>query len=149
MTTKLQVYWDGQCPFCAAISSRLPFFDEHRRIELVDYNNPEVAATALPRFSFDDLNTEMHVAMPNGTWRIGYWGWSAVLAELPKFKWFARIMNLPIFADIGPKAYRWIADHRLVISKALGLPPPCDSTGACRIPSAPNKVPASHVGSAS
>jgi predicted DCC family thiol-disulfide oxidoreductase YuxK len=132
----ITIYWDGECAFCAALAERLGRFDTNRRLRLVDYRRPDIAATALPRFTFADLDAEMHALMPDGTWRIGYYAWSAALGRLPALSWLGWIMDWALFADIGPKIYRWIADRRLLISRIAGLPAPCGEGGSCRLPRA-------------
>ena len=128
------VYWDGECPFCSALADRLRSWDTARLLHLVDYHDSSVAEGALPRFSLADLDTEMHARLPDGTWRIGYFAWAAVLKQLPTWRFIGRIMEMAIFADIGPKFYRWVAGRRLQISKILGLPEPCTRDSACRLP---------------
>jgi predicted DCC family thiol-disulfide oxidoreductase YuxK len=128
------VFWDGQCPFCAAVATRMLRFDTEHALRLVDYHDAGIAATAWPRFTAADLDREMHAYLPDGTWRIGYFAWAVVLKRLPKWRLLGRIMELPVFADAGPKAYRWFANRRLLVSKLLGLPAPCPTDGSCRLP---------------
>ena len=128
------VYWDGRCPFCAAIAAQLRRIDTENSLRLVDYHDPAVAATALPRFTFEELHSEMHTLMPDGTWRVGYFAWAAVLRQLPKWRFLGRLMDFALLADIGPKVYGFLAKRRLTISKALGLPAPCTDGEACRLP---------------
>jgi predicted DCC family thiol-disulfide oxidoreductase YuxK len=130
----ITVYWDGQCPFCAALAERLRQYDTEQALRLVDYHDASVAATALPRFSVADLDREMHASLSDGTWRIGYFAWAAVLIRLPRWRLLGHIMEAAIFADIGPKLYRWVAARRLTLSRLLGLPAPCTHASACRLP---------------
>ena len=130
---EITVYWDGQCPFCSAMKERLAAFDTRRTLLFVDLNDPEIAATAAARFTRSELVDEMRVRMPDGTWRTGYFAWAAALRALPALAWFGTLMQLWVFADIGPKVYRWVANHRYLISQALRLPSPCNPNDACRI----------------
>jgi len=130
---KLVVYWDGQCPFCSAIKQRFSALDTTHRLNFVDMNDPAVAETAAPRFTPAELTEEMRVKMPDGTWRTGFFAWAAVLRTLPLLRWLGILMQSWLLADIGPKAYRWTADHRYAISRLLRLPAPCAPDGSCRI----------------
>ncbi len=132
-TRGLTIYWDAHCPFCSAVKSRMLKFDANRELNFVDMNDPAVASTALPRFSSADLNHEMHVLLPDGTWRTGYFAAAVILLRLPAWSFLGRLMSVWVFADIGPKLYRWVAEHRYGISTLLRLPTPCDASGSCRI----------------
>jgi predicted DCC family thiol-disulfide oxidoreductase YuxK len=130
---EVNVYFDGQCGFCRASSAKLLQLDRSHRLKMLDYNDPEVAATAEPRFRTEDLAREMHVRMPDGTWRIGFAAWAAVLSVLPATAWLGWLMKCPLVSEPGRVFYRWFASRRLQISRLLGLPAPCGPNGACRI----------------
>jgi len=133
MADRLTVYFDGQCPMCRAGAERFKHFDAGDRLRFVNLHDPHWAAQAAPRFSADDLEREMYVRMPDGTWRAGYFAWAAILESLPAWGRLGRLMRLPLFYGVGPAFYRWVAAHRRQLSRALGLPPPCDADGVCRL----------------
>jgi predicted DCC family thiol-disulfide oxidoreductase YuxK len=118
---------------CLAGAARFQRFDSGHRLRFVDLHDPHWAAQAASRFSADDLNSEMRVQMPDGTWRTGYFAWAAILENLPVWRWLGRLMRFPLFYGVGPAFYRWVAARRLTISRTLGLPPPCDGNGVCRM----------------
>ena len=95
------------------LKSRFEPFDTHHRLEFIDLNDPMVAGTAAPRFTPEELVGSMRVRVPNGTWRSGYYAWAAILGVLPSWKWLGAMMNIWVFADIGPKVYAWIAGSSL------------------------------------
>lgn len=130
---EVEVYFDGQCGFCRAMAARLAALDRNNRLVLCDYNDPGAAASAMPRFTPADLAREMHVRLPDTTWRIGFAAWAAILAALPRTRLLGRLMQFPLAAAVGRPLYRWFARRRLQISKLLGLPAPCEPGGACRI----------------
>lgn len=127
------VYYDAACPFCVASMERVKRLDRAGRIEFVDLNTPEALAAAAPRFDAAALAEQMHVRMPNGTWRIGYEGWAHMMGALPGFAALAWLMKLPPVAQIGRPLYRWFAQRRYLVSKLLGLPAPCGTGAACPI----------------
>jgi len=133
----LIVYYDGACPFCTESMHRIKRLDTDGRLHFVDLNLPQAAADAAPRFTPKDLADEMHLQLPDGTWRIGFYAWAAIISVLPRLAWVSNIMLLPPIAEIGRSAYRLFASRRYLVSKLLGMPAPCDATGACKIPAGP------------
>jgi len=130
---RLLVYIDGQCPMCLAGAKRLEQFDKNGSLQIVDLHGTRWAEHAADRFSPEDLFDLMRVQLPDGTWRSGYFAWAAVFEELPSLHALGLLMRFPLLYGLGPSIYRWVADHRIVISRVLGLPDPCDENGACRI----------------
>lgn len=133
MSSHVIAYVDGQCPVCVAGVDWVRRFDRSGAVLFVDLHEPDWAARAAGRFSTEDLKTEMRVHMPDGTWRTGYFAWAAILDQLPALRIVGQLMTLPILYGIGPATYRWIADHRQLVSRILHLPPPCDENGVCRL----------------
>ena len=131
---KLTVYDDGNCPFCQWAQGWVERRDREHRLEFRDFNRPEVA-TETP-FAPLELGRRMYVRTPEGDWRIGYFGWIAVLAALPRWRWLAALMRVPPSRWAGPTVYQFIADHRYqfprFLLRWLGAPPPCDVN--CAVP---------------
>lgn len=126
--SQLEIFLDGSCPFCRAIQARVEKFDTAGRLRFVDYNDPLIAARApFPRARLDE---EMHVRTADGSWRVGYAGWVAVLRELPRLGWLGWLLGAPPIRWFGPAVYRWIARHRYRIP---GFPAPCHED-SCPIP---------------
>lgn len=127
------VYIDGECPMCVAGANRLRRFDTRRRIRFVNAHEPQWAERAADRFGARAVDGEMRAEMPDGTWRSGYFAWAVILSEMPKLRPFGLMMRFPLLYGVGPAVYKWVANHRLEISRALRLPPPCDENGVCRL----------------
>lgn len=126
--SKLEVFIDGSCAFCQAVRERVEKRDSRHRLEFMDYNDPVVAArTPFPR---EQLDAEMHVRKPDGTWAVGFGGWAAVLLELPRYKWLGWLFGAFPLQWIGPGIYRWVARHRY---RVPGFPPPCTNE-SCTMP---------------
>jgi predicted DCC family thiol-disulfide oxidoreductase YuxK len=131
--SRLIVYIDGECPMCREGAQQLEKFDTNDALRFVDLHDESWAERAAERFTPSDLFDIMRVEMPDGTWRSGYFAWGAVLERLPTWRGLGLLMRFPLFYGIGPSIYRWVADHRLLVSRLLRLPEPCDANGACRI----------------
>lgn len=132
---KLDVYYDGRCPFCVASRDRLIRVDTANRLNFIDFNQAGALDGVPDRFDSAALATQMHVRMPNGTWRVGYYACAAIVGVLPGLGVVGRLMLLPPVAEIGRRLYQIFAARRYAVSKILGLPAPCDSETACQIPS--------------
>jgi predicted DCC family thiol-disulfide oxidoreductase YuxK len=139
----LRVYYDGACPFCQGIKSRVARFDTRHRVDFMDYHHPATASEA--PFPEAALAAEMHACGSDGRWHIGYFAWAAILRELPAWKWLGWLMIMPPFRWFGPAIYRWIARRRYSL---FGLPVPCDEH-ACTLPQTARHNPATPTSIAS
>jgi predicted DCC family thiol-disulfide oxidoreductase YuxK len=117
---KLDIYLDGNCAFCQWSRARLEPWDRLGRLRFVDYNDPQVAASA--PFTLEELDREMHLRLPDGAWLAGFAAWVAILRVLPGFAWLGWLMERPPLRWIGPSFYRWIAAHRTLLP---GVPAAC------------------------
>lgn len=127
--TRLEVYTDGQCPLCRWTRARVEPLDRDHRLEWLDYHDPAALARAAPH-THKQLGEEMHVRLPDGSWRRGYDGWIAVLDVLPGRRWLASLLSIPPFTWLGPHFYKLVARRRYQI---FGIPPPCDDSGVCAV----------------
>ena len=127
------VYIDGECPMCVAGANRLRGFDTRRRVRFVNAHDPQWAERTAERFTPAQIRGAMLAEMPDGTWRSGYFAWAVIFAQMPALRWLGLAMQFPLLYGIGPAIYKVVADHRLEISRALRLPPPCDENGVCRL----------------
>lgn len=128
-TTTYDIFMDGSCSFCQWTRAKVAPYDSRSRLRFLDYNDPAVAAQS--PFSRQELDREMHVRTPDGTWKRGFEAWLALLRVLPKLAWLGRIAGLPPFRWLGPSAYEFVAKHRYSFP---GAPARCD-TDTCAIPS--------------
>jgi len=86
----IEVYTDGHCNLCRWMRAHVEPLDRDRRIEWLDFNDPEILKRAAPR-TVEEMAAEMHVHHADGTWSRGYWGWIDLIAVLPRWKWMARL----------------------------------------------------------
>lgn len=115
---------DGACPFCQWVRSRIEPFDTDRRLEFFDFNDPATAARA--PFTREELECEMHVLAPDGSWHAGYAAWIVLLRALPLLRWLGALLSTEMFRKRGPKLYAWIARNRYRLPGSP--PPPSDKT---------------------
>jgi predicted DCC family thiol-disulfide oxidoreductase YuxK len=127
--TTYDIFMDGSCSFCQWTRAKVEPYDSRSRLRFLDYNDSDVVALA--PFSRSDLDREMHVRTPEGTWLRGFEAWLAILRVLPRFAWLGRIAGLPPFRWLGPPVYGFIARHRYSLP---GAPARCE-TDSCPVPS--------------
>lgn len=127
-TGTYDIFMDGSCSFCRWTRTKVEPYDSGSRIKFLNYNDPEVAGQA--PFPRADLDAEMHLRLPNGTWLKGFEAWLALLRVLPKLAWIGWMAGLPPLRWIGPSIYAFIARHRYSLP---GAPSRCD-TDTCAVP---------------
>ena len=130
---QLRIYDDGQCPFCQWAQQAITRWDRYHRLQFRDYHDPAVAAET--PFTFQQLHQRMHVRTLDGRWHVGFFGWTAILHALPRWRWLAAVMSAPPLGWIGPAVYAFIANHRYQtpawLLRWLGAPPPCEQS--CKV----------------
>ena len=109
--------------------ARVERLDRDRRIEWLDYNDPEILKRAAPH-SREEMAEEMHVRTADGRLSKGYFAWIEVILALPRWKWLVPILSIWPFTKLGPIFYAWLAARRYTL---FGVPPPCEASGACRL----------------
>jgi predicted DCC family thiol-disulfide oxidoreductase YuxK len=125
----VDVYFDGACPLCRWSKEHIEPYDKKHRLRWMDFRDPEILASAAP-FTFDQLNKEMHVHLPNGDWTKGFDGWAEVLKVIPTWRWLGRLMKHQPLSGLGPTLYKWVAARRFSL---FGVPPPCSPDGVCSL----------------
>src|SRR5665213_687607 len=121
-TTTYDIFMDGSCSFCRWSQAMIEPYDSGSRLRFLDYNDPTVAGQA--SFPRAELDREMHVRTPDGTWLQGFEAWLALLRVLPRLAWLGRIASIPPLRWVGPAAYAFIARYRYSLP---GAPTRCDS----------------------
>jgi predicted DCC family thiol-disulfide oxidoreductase YuxK len=127
------IFIDGSCSFCRWTRAKVEPYDSRSRLRFLDYNDREVAAQA--PFSRSELDQEMHMRTPQGTWLKGFEAWLAILRVLPRFAWLGWIASLPPLRWLGPPLYGFIARHRYSLP---GAPARCEGD-TCPLPAPRSK----------
>jgi predicted DCC family thiol-disulfide oxidoreductase YuxK len=126
---QLEVYTDGECPLCRWMRAKVEPLDRSKRIEWLDYRQPQIRA-ATP-FTFEQLDAEMHTRRASdGEWSAGYRAWIEVMRVLPRWRWLAPVLSIWPLTALGPVLYRALAKRRY---RLFGVPPPCDADGVCTL----------------
>src|SRR5579862_4883330 len=108
----IDIYYDGQCNFCLRSLSWLHRFDDTRRLNFLDGNEPS-NAERLSQLTHGRLGLDRAMwAVTSGKAYEGYHAFRIVLLALPRLRWFAKIMNLAPVVLVGRYAYWIIAANR-------------------------------------
>lgn len=106
------VLFDGRCGFCTKISVMVTMLDWLHRVDLVNYHDPKARLHHAPTVSLDALNAAMHVKMPDGSFRVGFYGFRALSRHLPLLWPLWLLLYIPGVPFIGTKVYDVVAKHR-------------------------------------
>jgi predicted DCC family thiol-disulfide oxidoreductase YuxK len=105
----IQVFYDGACELCASTKAWAADRDVAGRLRFVDFRDARVGALPVARAQ---LEREMWVRRADGTLCSGFAGTCAVLAELPRWRWFAAVVGAPPLRWLGALLYWTVARHR-------------------------------------
>lgn len=109
--------------------------DWRLQIEFLDLHAHKVVQRRFPQLANRDLMGAMHVVDSHQTVYSGFAGIMQLLKAVPLGIPFWLVFSLPGLHRLGPKAYRWVANHRYAINRLLGidLPETCED-GICKLP---------------
>lgn len=112
-TPKPEILYDGQCPLCIRSMTVLCYFDWFKRLQYSDLEGRwQSLAESHPHIPLEALLDEMHLILPNGAVRKGFFAFRAILRYLPPLWPLLLICYFPGTSKIGPKIYKFIADRR-------------------------------------
>ena len=106
---QLKVWMDGDCTLCQTSQKWCELRDRDGRVRFIDIRRADEDELPLTR-SYHE--TSMWVEDNDGTLLEGFAAWRRILAELPGWRWLARLASLPPLSLIGPTLYRLVAAHR-------------------------------------
>ncbi|HOC41476.1 MAG TPA: DUF393 domain-containing protein [Thermoanaerobaculales bacterium] len=117
----LEVWYDGQCPLCRASRDWCTARDPDRRLAFRDIGAAGDAELPVPRAAAE---ASMWVRDADGTLAGGFAGWRRIMAELPRWRWLARVTGVPPVRWLGPPVYRLIARARRMLPGHVHPAPP-------------------------
>ena len=102
------IYYDGSCPMCTAIIKRI---DRSKHKE--KFNKKDITKDPLPQdITKTATEKEIHVVDANGRIYKNAQAILKILEEYPKWKFIAKIGELPIIRQLLPVGYKFVASHR-------------------------------------
>lgn len=110
---KPQVLFDDGCPLCVRSMVILRYADWFDRLAYLGLERrwAQVAA-GRPDLSLDACRREMHVILPDGTLRRGFFAVRALLRYLPPLWPMLLLLHAPGASIVGPRLYALVARRR-------------------------------------
>ena len=106
---RLDVWMDGNCSLCQRSKAWCETRDRNGRIRFIDIR--AASGDELP-LTQEEHQTSMWIRGHDGILLEGFAAWRCIMAEIPGWKWLARLGSLPPFTLIGPHLYNLIASNR-------------------------------------
>lgn len=125
---EIQVWFDGECTLCRRSRAWCEDRDPQQRLRFRDFRTTPDDQLPVAR---SRLSSSMWV-YAGGELRDGFAGWRRILAELPGWRWLARITAIPPLSWLGPIGYRLVARWRHVMMPAGQSSPGGDAAGPRR-----------------
>jgi predicted DCC family thiol-disulfide oxidoreductase YuxK len=130
--SRLTLYFDGNCPFCAAQMRRLKSWDASGMLRFVDIADPMFEPATLG-VAMADLGRELHGRTASGQLLIGIDSIRAAYALVGR-GWLVWPLRVKILRPVLAAWYRTFARNRYRFSRWLGYTPigKCED-GSCGI----------------
>lgn len=110
---KPEILYDGLCPLCIRSMTVLCYFDWFQRL---NYTPVEEEWTSIqkthPDLSLDACLAEMHLILPNGSVRKGFFAFREIVRYLPPLWPLLILLYFPGASSVGPKIYTFVASNR-------------------------------------
>ncbi len=106
------ILFDGRCGLCQRSMRILAALDWFRQLSFQNLHDPAVRSLHAPAISFEDLNAEMHIRLPDSSYRKGFFAFRRLCFALPLLWVLAPLLYIPGVSWIGQKVYGFVARHR-------------------------------------
>ena len=119
-TAKAVLIYDGECSMCRASALWLLRRAEAggaRDLEILPCRSP-VRRQRFPSISDETCMQAMQLVLPDGHVLAGADAAPEILLRIPRWRWVARLFDLPRARPFARRVYTWIARNRMKISCA-------------------------------
>src|SRR6476646_4420535 len=117
-SSELTLYFDGNCPFCAAEMKRLRTWNTAGKLEFVDMTDP-LFDPALLGVTMADLDRELHSRTASGIMLVGIDSMLAAYTLVGK-AWLVWPLRIAFLRPVLTSLYRRFARNRYRFSRLLG-----------------------------
>jgi len=114
------VLYDGNCGFCKVMLAVLLRWDRAHRLDAAPIQSP-LGQQQLTEMPAEDRLKSWHFVDDAGELRSGGPALPVAFAALPRGGAFARIASR--FPGATARAYRWVANHRVLLGRFFGARP--------------------------
>ncbi|WP_049561187.1 DCC1-like thiol-disulfide oxidoreductase family protein [Limnoraphis robusta] len=110
---KPEILYDGLCPLCIRSMTVLCYFDWFNRLIYSDLEQRwKTIAETHPQISLQACLEEMHLILPNGAVKKGFFAFREILRYIPILWPLQLVLYLPGSSNFGPKIYKFVASRR-------------------------------------
>ena len=117
---KAVLIYDGECSMCRASALWLLRRAEAggaRDLEILPCRSP-IRRQRFPSITDEACMQAMQLVLPDGHVLAGADAVPEILLRIPRWRWVAKLFDLPRARPFACRVYRWIADNRMRISCA-------------------------------
>lgn len=111
-TSKITVLFDAKCRLCRRSVRYLKKLDWLSRLEYVNFHHVDVQTHIAPELTYDQLDKSMHIKLPNGSFKNGFYAFRTMMWHLPLMILFTPLLYLPGVPTLGNKLYAYVANRR-------------------------------------
>lgn len=120
MRAKVVALYDGHCVICNTSRRLIDTFDKGKRVEWLDLHQRVEVFQRYPDYDHAAMMGEIHVVADGQLYR-GFRGTRRLFRAVPIFWPMYGLLRLPLIGNwLGPKLYKFIANHRYTINRWLG-----------------------------
>lgn len=109
---KIIVLYDGDCGLCMRSVRYLKKLDWIKKLDYMNFQHEEIRGAIAPDLHYSQLDKAMHIKLPNGTFKNGFYAFRTMMWRLPLLFIFTPLMYIPGVPAIGNKAYAYVANRR-------------------------------------
>ncbi|HEV8643295.1 MAG TPA: DUF393 domain-containing protein [Methylomirabilota bacterium] len=123
MASAVLIY-DGECSMCRASAlwlMRRALAGGASELEILPCQSPARRAR-FPQIDDTACLTAMQLVLPDGRVLSGADAVPEILVRIPRWRWLARLFDLPGVRPLSRRLYAWVARNRMRISCAAGRP---------------------------
>jgi predicted DCC family thiol-disulfide oxidoreductase YuxK len=110
--------YDGDCSMCRASAlwlMRRALAGRASELEILPCRSP-ARQTRFPQVSESACLLAMQLVLPDGRVLAGADAVPEILARIPRWRWLARLFDLPGARPVARRVYAWIAENRMRLS---------------------------------
>lgn len=110
--TGIAVLYDGICRLCRRSMFGLLMMDHLHRLQPVDFRDAALRKKVDPKLTLEDLDRAMHIKLPDGSTKQGFYAFRTMCRHLPALWIVAPLFYIPGVPFIGERVYTKIAEGR-------------------------------------
>ena len=118
---KAEIFFDGMCPLCIRSMTTLSYFDWFERITYSEVQERwKTLNQRFPHLTYEDGLAQMHLLLPNGKVKKGFFAFRSLLWFLPPLYPLLIMAYFPGASVVGPQIYQFVASRRKRLTEDCG-----------------------------